>query len=139
MNFLRASHLLDRRIEQQLKADGDLSHPAFEILVSLESAPDGQLRMSDLARRAVVSKSRLTYQVNQLERAGLIRRSASSDDGRVAFTSVTDAGRRALARVRPGHRGIVREHLVDLLADDELDILGEALARVVGRLGGQPE
>jgi DNA-binding MarR family transcriptional regulator len=138
MNFLRASHLLDQRVERQLKTDGGLSHPEFEILVSLDSQPDGQLRMSDLARRVVVSKSRLTYQVDRLERAGLVRRSLSSQDGRVVRASLTELGREALARVRPGHRGTVREYLVDVLTDDELDVLGDALGRVVDRLGGRP-
>ena len=138
MNFLRASHLLDQRVERQLKADGGLSHPEFEILVSLDSQPEDQMRMSDLARRVVVSKSRLTYQVDRLERAGLVRRSVCPHDGRVVNASLTDAGREILAQVRPGHRGTVREYLIDLLTDDELDVLQDTLGRVVDRLGGRP-
>jgi DNA-binding MarR family transcriptional regulator len=138
MNFMRGSHLLDQRIERQLKADGGLSHPEFEILVSLDSQPDGLMRMSDLARRVVVSKSRLTYQIDRLERAGLVRRSLSPQDGRVVRASLTDLGRETIARVRPGHRATVRECLIDVLTDEELDVLRDALGRVVDKLGGRP-
>src|SRR5580704_17929524 len=47
--FLDVSHRLDRVIEQQLRRDAGLSHAQYEILSRLESAPGGQLRMSDLA------------------------------------------------------------------------------------------
>ncbi|MFC6882114.1 MULTISPECIES: MarR family winged helix-turn-helix transcriptional regulator [Actinomadura] len=134
MGFLAAAHLLDHEIEHQLKADGGLSHGDFEVLVRLAMAPDGRLRMSDLAREAMVSKSRLTYQVTQLERAGLVRRTACESDRRSVWAELTDEGRAALEKVRPGHRRVVRESLIDVLTPEELDVLGGALTRVADRL-----
>src|SRR5262245_18730630 len=78
--FVAASNLVARRLERQLKEDAGLSHTQYEILVQLSASPSGSLRMTDLADRLITSKSGLTYQVTQLERAGLVgRRSCPSD------------------------------------------------------------
>jgi len=70
--------LLDRKIEQQLKRDAGLSHAQYEILSRLAAAPSGQLRMSELAEVIIVSRSGLTYQITQLEKAGLVPTSGHS-------------------------------------------------------------
>ena len=43
----------------------------------LAAAPDGELPMTDLAGALYTSKSGLPYQVAQLEKAGLVRRTSS--------------------------------------------------------------
>ena len=72
--FLAAGALLDRRLDQQLKEEAGLPHAQYEILVRLAAAPGGELRMTDLAGALYTSKSGLTYQITQLEKAGLARR-----------------------------------------------------------------
>ncbi|MFC9975847.1 MarR family winged helix-turn-helix transcriptional regulator [Spirillospora sp. NPDC127200] len=134
MGFLAAAHLLEHEIERQLKRDGGLTHPEFEVLVKLAMSENRRLRMSDLARQVMVSKSRLTYQVTQLERDGLVRRTACESDRRAVWAELTDAGAEALTRVRPGHRRVVRENLIDLLTPAELETLGPAFTRVAERL-----
>lgn len=134
MAFLAAGHLMDHEVERQLKRDGGLSHPEFEVLVRLKWADGGRLRMSDLARQVMISKSRLTYQVTQLERAGLVRRAGCETDRRSVWAELTDEGAAALERVRPGHRRVVRESLIDVLSREEIELLGDALGRVADRL-----
>lgn len=134
MTFLAAGHLLDHEIERQLKRDGGLSHPEFEVLVGLWLADGRRLRMSDLARKVMVSKSRLTYQVTRLERDGLVRRTGCESDRRSVWAELTDAGADRLAEVRPGHRRVVREALIEVLTPKEIEVLGDALGRVTDRL-----
>ncbi|MFI0406809.1 MarR family winged helix-turn-helix transcriptional regulator [Actinomadura sp. 3N508] len=134
MAFLAAGHLIDHEIERQLKREGGLSHAEFEVLVGLSLAEGNRLRMSDLARVVMVSKSRLTYQVTQLERAGLVRRTGNEADRRSVWAELTDEGAEVLAKVRPGHRRVVRETLIEVLAPEEIDLLGDALGRVADRL-----
>ncbi len=50
------------------------------------------------------------------------------------WAELTDDGAAALDRVRPGHRRVVREALIDVLSPDEIDLLGDALTRVADRL-----
>lgn len=137
MAFLAAAHLVDHEVERQLKRDGGLSHAEFEVLVRLQDAEGGRMRMSDLAREVMVSKSRLTYQVTQLERAGLVKRTGCESDRRSVWAELTADGAEALAGVRPGHRRVVRETLIDVLTPEEIDVLGDALGRVADRLRGR--
>lgn len=134
--FVRASLLVARRLEQQLKEDAGLSHPQYEILVWLSAAPDGEIRMTELAERLIHSKSGLTYQVGQLEKRGLVRRRSCPTDVRGVLAVLTPEGRRALEEAAPGHVAAVRESLIDVLDRDELVVIADALGRVGDRLGG---
>ncbi|GAA3195244.1 hypothetical protein GCM10010486_75930 [Nonomuraea roseoviolacea subsp. carminata] len=127
--FLSTSHLLERRIEEQLKAAAGLTHPQYEILVRLADAPDRQMRMTELARGVVVSKSALTYQITRLERAGLVERATCPSDDRGVLAVLTEAGLRCLERVAPGHLAVVRAYLVDRLTRDELEVMTTAMRR----------
>ena len=130
--FLEVSHLLERAIEQQLRQDAGLSHAQYEILSRLEAAEGGQVRMSDLAEGIVVSRSGLTYQVTQLEKAGLVRREKCPSDDRGVLAVLTSEGRSALARAAPGHLRVVRENLIDVLSPAQLATLADALDRGPG-------
>jgi DNA-binding MarR family transcriptional regulator len=134
MAFLAAGHLIEHEIERQLKRDGGLSHPEFEVLLRLRAAEGNRMRMSDLAREVMVSKSRLTYQVTRLEQAGFVKRTGCESDRRSVWAELTHEGAEALARVRPGHRRVVREALIETLMPEEIDLLGDALSRVADRL-----
>jgi DNA-binding MarR family transcriptional regulator len=131
--------LLHQRMDQQLKRDAGLSHLQYEILARLSAAPERELRMTSLAGAVVNSKSGLTYQVGQLEQAGLVRRRTCESDVRAVYAGLTDEGAAVLARAAPGHVALVRELLIDVLTPEQLraiaDGLGEANRRM--RAGGQ--
>lgn len=132
--FVAASHLLERRIEEQLKAAAGLTHPQYEILVVLSESPGRQMRMTELARGVVVSKSALTYQITQLEKAGLVERTTCPSDERGVLAVLTDAGARCLERVAPGHVEVVREHLIDQLSREELHAVTRAMRKTEASL-----
>ncbi|MFH7599743.1 MarR family transcriptional regulator [Streptomyces racemochromogenes] len=135
--FLAASALVNRHLDQQLKDDSGLSHPQYEILVRLAAAPGGELRMTELANGLVNSKSGLTYQVTQMEKAGLVRRRSCPSDVRGVFAVLTDAGRARLEAAAPGHVTAVRRALVDVLTPEQLDALADGLGEVSRRLREQ--
>ncbi|KQV21799.1 MULTISPECIES: MarR family winged helix-turn-helix transcriptional regulator [unclassified Kitasatospora] len=132
--FVVASNLIERRLEQQLKESAGLSHTQYEILVQLSAAPDGSLRMTDLADRLVTSKSGLTYQVTQLEKSGLVGRRSCPSDVRGVFAEITEQGWRVLREAAPGHVATVREVLIDVLTPEQLTVLAESLGTVGERL-----
>ena len=132
--FLDVSHRLDRVIEQQLRRDAGLSHAQYEILSRLESAPGGRLRMSELADVIIVSRSGLTYQVSQLERAHLVRREKDATDERGVLAVLTADGRAALLRAAAGHVRVVRHYLIDALTPAQRSALAEGLAAARARL-----
>ncbi|MGW6710091.1 MarR family winged helix-turn-helix transcriptional regulator [Streptomyces sp. NPDC054956] len=135
--FLAASALVNRRLDQQLKDESGLSHPQYEILVRLSRAPEGELRMTELANGLINSKSGLTYQIAQMEKTGLVRRRTCPSDVRGVYAVLTDAGRARLAEAAPGHVSTVREVLVDVLTPEQLDALADGLGEVSRRLREQ--
>ncbi|MBA0050581.1 MarR family transcriptional regulator [Streptomyces sp. AJS327] len=128
--FLEASNRVGHFLERQLKEEAGLSHPQFEILVRLAEAPDGEMRMSELAEQLITSKSGLTYQVGTLEKRGLVRRRACPTDVRGVFAALTDEGREILRVAAPGHVDAVRRALIDVLDREELAIIADGLSRV---------
>lgn len=134
--FLEASNRVEHFLEKQLKEDAGLSHPQYEILVRIADAPDGEVRMSELAQRVITSKSGLTYQIGTLEKRGLVRRRACATDIRGVFAVITDSGRDVLSRAAPGHVAAVRQALIDVLDEEELDVLARGLTRVGRQLQG---
>lgn len=132
--FLAASALVDRRLDQQLKEDVGISHLQYEILVRLSANCDHEMRMTELADAVLNSKSGLTYQVSQLEKAGLVRRRSCTSDDRAVFAVLTPAGKRLLERAAPGHVALVRELLIDVLTPEQRHAIAEGLGEVSRRM-----
>ncbi|MFI5934209.1 MarR family winged helix-turn-helix transcriptional regulator [Actinoplanes sp. NPDC051494] len=135
--LMEAVSLLQHRVEQQLRAEGDLSWVQFQLLARLADA-DGELSMTDLADGVVYSRSGLTYQAALLDKAGLVRRGPSPDDERSTLVTITDQGRELLARVLPGHIEVARDMLFAPLSGDDLPQLGDIMTRVRDHMRAQP-
>jgi DNA-binding MarR family transcriptional regulator len=133
-DFLKVAAILDRLIEQQLKDEAGLSHAQYEVLARLSGAPRGELRMTELAGAAFTSKSGLTYQVGQLEKAGLVRRKSCDSDVRGVVASLTEAGWAKIRATAPGHAALVREHFVEGVDPALFGGLADGLAALVAHL-----
>ena len=90
--------------------------------------------MSELADVIIVSRSGLTYQVTQLERAGLVRREKCPTDERGVLAVLSGTGRAALRRAAPGHVRVVRRYLIDALTPAQRSALTDALSAARDRL-----
>ncbi|GAB4058482.1 MarR family winged helix-turn-helix transcriptional regulator [Catellatospora paridis] len=136
--LMEVSTLLQHAVDEHLRADGDLSYVQFQILARLTDAPDGKLRMTDLADGVVYSRSGLTYQAGLLEKRDLITRTPAPDDERSVIVSLTDTGRGLVAQVLPGHIDVVRRLLFDSLHQRDLAALGSVLGRVREHMRAAP-
>jgi len=132
--LVAAGDLIQRAVATQLGEHG-LSPLQFSVLAHLLDTPGG-LRMSELAEVLVVSRSGLTYQITQLEKAGLVERVSSPDDDRGVVAVLTSAGRDQVLRAFPGHVALVRANFLDLLQPGEADDIRVMLERVVASLRG---
>jgi DNA-binding MarR family transcriptional regulator len=129
--LLRVHASLVRALDAELDAQHGVPITSYEVLIHLADAPDGQMRMRDLADAALLSRSGLTRLVDRLERDGLIERASCPSDARGAFAVITDAGRGLLARARPAHRADVRRRFLAHFDEDELMQLASYWERVV--------
>jgi DNA-binding MarR family transcriptional regulator len=134
--LMEAVSLLQYRVQQQLRAEGDLSYVQFQLLARLAAAR-GQLTMTDLADGVVYSRSGLTYQAGLLEKAGLITRGPSPDDDRATLVTITESGLALLDRVMPGHVQVTRL-LLDPLSDQDVGQLRDIMTRVRDHMRAQP-
>lgn len=128
--WLTASTLLNDQLSRDLQETHGITIADYEILVRLSETPDRRLRMSELASQTLSSRSRLSHQIDRMERAGLVERQMCADDRRGAFAVMTDHGWTTLVAAAPDHVESVRAHLVDQLSDAEFDALGAACERV---------
>jgi DNA-binding MarR family transcriptional regulator len=127
LGFLRSHATLLRLLDVELRRDAGLPLADFDVLMQLALAGDGGLRMTDLARRTLVSRSGMTRRVAQLEREGLVARSSASGDGRSVRAALTPLGEDALRRAVPVHTRGIERHFLRKLSPDQLSGLGEAV------------
>lgn len=128
--FLRASIRLMERLDAELGGHG-LSLADYEILVHLSAEASGELRMTELAARTLVSRSGLTRRLDRLVDSGLVERRSCPTDRRGVYAVLTDAGRGRLEQSAPTHVEGVRRHFIAQLAGQDLDKLAASLNAVV--------
>lgn len=118
----------------QLQRDSGLSFLEYYVLAGLSDQPDHTMRLSRLALLANSELSRLSHLMRRLEQRGLVRREPDPSDGRFTNAILTPAGLAVLVDAAPGHVAQVRTSVFDVLDDEELRVLREALGKVVRQL-----
>jgi DNA-binding MarR family transcriptional regulator len=134
--FIAAQRVINTRIEHQLQRDSGMPHTYFEILVRLNDAPDGRLRMSELAIATLGSRSRLSHAVARLEKYGWVRREGVESDRRGQLAIITEAGVKKLEDAAPGHVQTVREVVFDALTAEQVQQLYDVCAALAEHSGG---
>jgi DNA-binding MarR family transcriptional regulator len=127
--LLRAQATLLRQMESDLASETGLALADFDVLAQLAHA-GGKLRMTELADRALISRSGMTRRVARLVTEGLVDRSSVDADARGVVVSLTDAGVERLTETAPVHARGVAKLFVAQLDDQELAMLERALQKV---------
>ena len=125
--------LLDR-LDDDLSRSCHLSLVEYEILVRLSESEGRQLRMAQLADALAHSRSRVTHTITRMERAGLVARSSSPEDGRGVVAAMTDRGYELLVQMAPVHVAGVRANLVDLVSREDFEAVGRVMDAVADHL-----
>jgi DNA-binding MarR family transcriptional regulator len=133
-SFVVGVTLLLDRLDADLQHDFDLSLTEYEILVRLSERPERQMRMAQLADALAHSRSRVTHTVTRMQKAGLVDRTTSPEDGRGIVCRLTDAGYALLVKAADVHVTGVRDYLVDLVDPADFAALGRVMDAVSDRL-----
>lgn len=118
-----------RAIEASLDAAGTIPLTWYDVLLELSRA-DGQLRMQDLGERTVLSRTRISRIVDELEQHGLVRREPDPDDGRAIRATITADGRAAFRATAPHYLQGIDEHFTSHLTPAERLAITSGLTRV---------
>ena len=129
--LLAVNSTLLERIEASLAAAALPPLAWYDVLWELEKAPEGRLRMHEIAHRIVLSRSNLTRLADRLETAGLIAREPCPDDRRGAYCVITRAGRHMRARMWPVYQKQIGELFAAHLSAPEAESMVRALQRIL--------
>ena len=129
-SLLRAHASLLRRLDTDLQQATGLALADFDVLAQLAQA-HGALRMTELADRALISRSGMSRRVARLVDEGLLRRDKAGTDGRGVVVALTEAGITRLAATAPVHARGIATLFVAQLDDQELALLERALNKVI--------
>ena len=128
-SLLQAHATLIRQLELDLEAETGLALADFDVLAQLALA-GGELRMTELAAKALISRSGMTRRVARLVDDGLVRRANVDTDARGVVVALTDAGLARLTETAPIHARGIAKLFVARLDDEELALLERALDKV---------
>jgi len=128
-SLLLAHATLMRQLEVDLEKETGLALADLDVLAQLAAA-GGELRMTELAGRALISRSGMTRRVARLVDEGLVRRANADTDARGVVVALTDPGVARLAETAPVHMRGVSKLFVARLDDQELALLESALNKV---------
>lgn len=129
---------LTERIDGALREAGVISLRWYDALLCLYEAPGRRLRLADLARAALLSRSGLSRLVDRLEAAGLLTREPVAADARGAYALLTPAGLQALRRCWRVYGRQIDTLIGRRVTASEARALGELLRRLLQRPEGDP-
>jgi len=141
--LLKVQAAVVRRLELRLEEHRLVPIAQYDVLLELNAAAGRRLRMQQLADRVVLSRSRVSRVVDEMERAGLVRREPDPDDKRAAFAVITDDGRAALRKAAPVYLEGIEEEFLSHLSGAERTALERSLRKVLDATthgqGGEPD
>ena len=136
--FLLAHARISRRLDEELRAEHDLTIGEYDALLTIAQAPERRIRMRQLADEVILSKSGVTRLIDRLVDDGLVERSACLADARGAEAVLTDRGLARLRAASKTHLRGVDEHFLAILDGEELDVVERTMSTVARRAGDAP-
>ena len=110
--YIVASRRMYEALDEDLAAHG-LTLSDYEILVHLSDAKDRSLRMSDLADKTILSRSRLSHRIKYMEGKGWVERQKCASDKRGTWAVMTTKGWNTIVKAAPDHVNSIRNRFID--------------------------
>ncbi len=124
-----------RAVDARLRAAGVVDLDVYDVLVTLETAPDERLLMHQLAEQVQLTRSGISRMVDRLVARGFLARESCAGDRRALYAKLTPEGRAA----REAAWIVQREAIGDLFAsrytESEARVLADLLGRIAPEIG----
>lgn len=129
IKLTRSSDALMARLSNCGSLEG-LTISQFGVLETLYHL--GPMCQSELGGKLLKSGGNITLVIDNLEKQGWVRRQRDTEDRRMVFVHLTDAGREHIARIFPQHlKQIIKE--LSKLTGEEQELLGD-LCKKLGKV-----
>jgi DNA-binding MarR family transcriptional regulator len=129
-NLVRAHANIVNAVDKELTTEHSLGLADYDVLSQLAMSEDRSLRMTELAKRVLLSPSGLTRRLDGLVKNGYVERKPCPSDGRGLLAVITDSGIEKLRTMTPTHTSGVRAHFVDIVDNEKLTQLSSALSPI---------
>jgi DNA-binding MarR family transcriptional regulator len=135
LRLLSCSTQIETEIRKRLRAEFGMTLARFDYLAQLHRHPEG-LRMSALSRYLMVTGGNVTGLTDELEKEGLVERSAEAEDRRYSRVSLTPQGRALFETIASVHEGWVVAIFAGLSGAQKSqlhDLLGQLRVQLTGQ------
>jgi DNA-binding MarR family transcriptional regulator len=126
---------VSRRLDEELRAEHDLSFAEYDAILTIAQAPDRRIRMGLLAEEVLLSKSGVTRLIDRLVQDGLVERSACLADARGAEAVLTERGLDRLRAASRTHLRGISEHFLAVMDAASLETLERSMTAVARQAG----
>jgi len=97
--------------------NGDLSGTEFAILELLYHK--GKIPLQQIGCKILISSANITYNVDKLQKKGYLKRELSTEDRRVIYAVITEAGTEVMDNIFPKHAQAMYYATKGLSADEK--------------------
>src|SRR6476469_8342454 len=104
-------------LDHRLMTEAGMPLRFYDVLLELAAAPERKLRMTELADRVVLSRTRVSRLVDEMVVAGLLVREQNPHDGRSAYAALTDLGLQRYRKAAPTYLAGIEQHFARALSD----------------------
>jgi len=131
-SVLEACNTLLPIMDSELRSEQHLDVQIYDVLLhTYEAGPVG-IRMTDLARKILLTKSGLTARVDKLEEGGLLERAPDPEDRRATRIRLTETGAAVFKNAADFHLSSIERHFSSRISEEEARVICEALERIHG-------
>jgi DNA-binding MarR family transcriptional regulator len=131
-SVLEACNTLLPIMDSELRSEQHLDVQVYDVLLhTYEAGPVG-IRMTDLARKILLTKSGLTARVDKLEEGGLLERAPDAEDRRATRIRLTETGVAVFKKAADFHLSSIERHFSSRISEEEARVICEALERIHG-------
>jgi DNA-binding MarR family transcriptional regulator len=136
--LMRIVKALPRQLDSDLIRGCGLTASEYTTIMHLSEGPHRELRMNDLATATGLSASRMTRLIDDLQRRGLVSKTASSTDARGNVAKLTPRGMTKLRAAWPVHLESVQGRFFEHIDPTSVEIVAKALSQVADELDQDP-
>lgn len=129
--FLHAYKTVNERVDKDLRTASPLSSTEFEVLWRINRA-GGRIQFITLAREVKLSQSRVSRQVDNLQKKGYVRREITNQNRRATFAVMTELGQAVYLTAEQPFQRAWREHFLDRISTDDLEVFRRSLVFLIG-------
>lgn len=128
--LLETNARLSRSLGVELEAECGLPLAWFEVLLQLRKAPEGRMKMNEVAQAIVHSTGGTTRLIDRLQESNLVVRQNCPNDRRAIYVAITADGNQRLDRALDVHLEYLDHHVASRLTSAERRTLTTLLTKL---------